>query len=333
MNSYQRLMARLQGKPVDKIPNLSILMGFAARYAGVCYRDFCRCPEAMVRANIQCHEELGQDIVTVMSDPYAEAMDQGVRVEFPESENPRCLQTLWADVPDAASLRELEVSQSPRMADRMQTIRLYARQLKGQCPIAGWVEGPVAEYCDLRGINEALMDMAGEEEFLPDILDKITRQAIYYIEEQVRAGADIIGIGDAACSLIGPELYRWYALPYEKRMVEAAHRAGALVKLHICGNTTPLLADIARLHVDIFDVDSMVNFAQAEAALRGISSVCGNLNPVETLLRGTPEQIRDAVAQCLRDGGDRCLISGGCETPPFTPVENHLALDRALWIG
>ena len=34
MNSYERVMNRLAGKPVDRIPNLSIVMLFAAKELG-----------------------------------------------------------------------------------------------------------------------------------------------------------------------------------------------------------------------------------------------------------------------------------------------------------
>lgn len=74
MNSYERLMARLKGEPVDRVPNVCILMGMAARHAGVPYREFCLCPEKMVQANILCWKDFGVDIVTVMSDPYSEAV-------------------------------------------------------------------------------------------------------------------------------------------------------------------------------------------------------------------------------------------------------------------
>ena len=41
MNSKERLEARLQGKPVDKIPNLNIAMALVAKCAGVSYRGIC----------------------------------------------------------------------------------------------------------------------------------------------------------------------------------------------------------------------------------------------------------------------------------------------------
>lgn len=54
---------------------------------------------------------------------------------------------------------------------------------------------------------------------------------------QIEAGADMIGTGDAAASIISPAMYQEFALPYEKLVIDAIHNAGSYVKLHICGNT------------------------------------------------------------------------------------------------
>lgn len=175
-----------------------------------------------------------------------------------------------------------------------------------------------------------MMDFAEEEPFLEEILDKLTRQAITYCEAQIEAGADIIGIGDAACSLMGPAFYQRYGFPYEKRLVDAIHAAGALVKLHICGNIQPLLPQIALLGADIVDADWMVDFRYANEILRGRSAVCGNFDPVTVMLQGTSEGIQNAVRACLEMGNATTLISGGCETPHTTPYENLQAVKLAL---
>ena len=74
----------------------------------------------------------------------------------------------------------------------------------------------------------------------------------------------------------------------------------------------------------------MVDFAHAAQVLQGISAVCGNIHPVNVLLDGTPQQIQDAVRQCLDAGNATTLISGGCETPRDTPDENLRAVAQAL---
>ncbi len=332
MNSYERLFSRIDRTSVDKIPNLSIYMGFAAKHSNILYKDFCLVPDKMVQANLLCVEKFGADIVTVMSDPYGEAIDYGLQVNFPENSNPIGKGYLWCNkTPSADAIITPKIDDTFRMKARIETIKLYSEKVKDICPIAGWIEGTVAEYCNLRGINDAMLDMADEENYLDDIFDKLTQQAIYYAKEQIKAGADIIGIGDAVCSMMGNNLYKKYAYPHQKRIIDAIHEAGALVKLHICGNTTAYLDDIATLKPDIFDVDHMVDFAVAARKLDDFGLVSGNVDPVSVLLQGTPEYVKQEVHKCINQAKNNCCISGGCETPLQTPIENVLALNESLY--
>lgn len=330
MNSYERVMARLKGEPVDRVPNLCIMMNLAAKHAGICYRDFCLCPEKMVEANLKYYRDYDIDIVTVMSDPFTEAMDYGMDIGFPENDNPKVNRYLWYGTPNPDDLIIRNVEDTVRMRKRVKTIQLFAEQLKGECPITGWIEGALAEYCDLKDISSAMMDFAEEEPFLDEILEKITQQAKIYIKAQVEAGADIIGLGDAACSLLSANMYDQYGFPYEKELIDYIHQCGALVKLHICGNIRHLLPRIAQLGADIVDVDWMVDFGYAAQVLDGISSISGNFDPSAVMLSGTPETIRSAVLHCLDVGGKYSMISAGCEVPRDTPHENLRAVADTL---
>jgi len=131
----------------------------------------------------------------------------------------------------------------PKASKRLEVIRRLKERVGGEKLVEGWVEGPLAESADLRGINTVMLDL----------MAIIYENAMNFAREQVKAGADIIGVGDAASSLIGPELYRGVVLEWEKRYVEAIHCMGALVRLHICGDTNvlfPLLAEVKAIIVD-----------------------------------------------------------------------------------
>ena len=84
MNSYERVMNRLAGKPVDRIPNLSIVMLFAAKELGVSYSDCCRDYRLLADAAFLCYEKYGIDMVCAISDSMREAEGFGTRVIFPE---------------------------------------------------------------------------------------------------------------------------------------------------------------------------------------------------------------------------------------------------------
>jgi MtaA/CmuA family methyltransferase len=157
-----------------------------------------------------------------------------------------------------------------------------------------------------------------------------TQVAIAFARAQIAAGADIIGLGDAIASQMSPKSYRQYALPYEQRIFAAVHEMGALARLHICGNTSRILADMAQSGADIIDVDWMVDMGQAAAAFGDRAAVCGNQDPVAVMLNDTPETVRRLTQACMTAGGARSISAAGCEIPLGTPHGNLLAQAAAL---
>jgi MtaA/CmuA family methyltransferase len=216
------------------------------------------------------------------------------------------------------------------MSDRLAALRHFREKVGGVVPIMGWVEGALAEAADLRGVNELLMDVYAEPAWVADLLEKCAGVEIAFARAQVQAGADVIGLGDAVASLVNPEMYRQFALPFEQRIFAAVHEMGALARLHICGNTTHLLGLMAQSGADIIDVDWMVDFGQAARIFGARAAICGNFDPVAVMLQGTPEQVRQAVRACLSAGGARCISAAGCEIPDGTPHANLRAQARTL---
>jgi len=210
------------------------------------------------------------------------------------------------------------------MGDRLESIRSFREKVGGEVPIMGWVEGALAEAADLRGVNQLLLDLYDRSDWVLELLEFCCEVEIAFATAQVEAGADIIGLGDAIASQINPAAYRRFALPYEQRIFAAVHRAGALCRLHICGDTSRILADMAESGADIIDVDWMVDMKCAARAFGDKAAVCGNQDPTAVMLRSTPDLVRQTVENCMQAGGSRCVSAAGCEIPDRTPHENLL---------
>lgn len=330
MTPYERVNNRLKGKPVDKAPNLSILMTFAAKYIGVSYDRFCKDHRYLVEANIKCNEAFGIDMLSTMSDPYREAFDFGAKIEFPYDDLPKCKEYPIKNISDIINLKRFEPNASVRILDRIKAIELYKKEAGNHYPVLGWVEGAFAEAADLRGVNEIMMDVYDEPEFLRELVNVSCEQAILCAKAQIQAGADFIGIGDAVASLVSPSIYNEFVLPFEKKIIEEVHEAGARVKLHICGNVTHILDLMVETGADIIDIDSMVDFKSAIDMFNGHCSACGNFDPVRILYNGSPENVKTAVEYCLSVSDRYTFISPGCEVPKDTPFENLKAIDDAL---
>jgi len=330
MNAYQRVMNRVQGKPVDKVPNLNILMAFAARYAGISFDKFCRDYRYLVEANIKCCEDFGIDMLNTMSDPFRETYDFGANIVFPYDSLPLAKELFIKEPLDIIKLKSFLPWESVRILDRIRAIELYKKDFKGEYAILGWVEGCFAEAVDLCGMNNIMLDFYDDPSFLTQIMDICLGVEIACAKAQIEAGADFIGIGDAAASLISPKQYLECVLPYEKKMVESIHHAGAKVKLHICGNITHILDEIWKTGADIIDVDWMVDWKKACEIITPHTCINGNYDPVAIVMKGTPETIKKAVRECLKFDDNWMCSSAGCEIPVDTPLANLQACNEAL---
>lgn len=330
MNSLQRTLAFLKNETTDRIPFQPILMRWAAQYCGLDYRDFCLDPKAHCDANIKCAEDFASDWVNVMSDPYAEAEAFGLKLEYPPNNLPVETIPLLETPEDAATLQKPEIDCHQRLQDRISEIEYFKRNLGNRTLITGWVEGPLAEYSDLRGLAGACMDFFDNPSQMEKALDVITDFAAEFAAAQVRAGAHCIGIGDAACSQIGPQLYTSFIWEREKRMVDEIHSMGALVKLHICGDTTPILKEMISTGADIVDVDHLVqDMGGFTEYLMPGQVFSGKSDPVSIIQNGSKEDVRNSVATSRRETGERCIVSAGCEITPETSVDNLRILSEA----
>jgi MtaA/CmuA family methyltransferase len=328
MNGYERVLAMIEGRPVDHLPNMPITMMFAADQIGVPYGRYARDYRLMVEGQLRTAEAFGFDYVSSISDPAREAADCGATIHYFDDQPPAIDETnaLLADKSVLARLKVPDPLGGGRMHDRVQAGALFRQKVGGQLSIEGWIEGPCAEAADLRGINRLMLDFYDDPAFVRDLFEFIVDMELRFAKAQVEAGIDIMGVGDAAASLVGPQIYEQFVWPYEKRLVDALHAMGARVRLHICGNTSRIFKGMGTLGCEIVDLDFMASVAKAREQMGPDQVLLGNLDPVKVLRNGTPEAIAAAVAQCHREAGGRYIVGAGCEVPRDTPAANLLAL-------
>ncbi len=328
MTSRERVLAHLAGQPVDHLPLMPITMMFACDQIDVKYRDYCTDYRVLVEGQIRTAEKYGFDYVNTMSDPAREAADCGAKVEYFDHQPVAIVEdeALLADKSTLATLKIPDPLGGGRMTNGIKALELYKERVGKEKIIEGWVEGPIAEAADLRGINTVMTDFFDDPAFVRDLFEFVVELELRFAREQVKAGADIIGVGDAAASLVGPQLYEEFVLPYEKKLVDGIHAAGSKVRLHICGNTRRILAGIGRLGCEIVDLDSLAPLNEARQQMGAGQVLLGNINPVSTLRNGDPEAVTNAIAECHGQAGARYIVGAGCEVPRDTPPENLRAL-------
>jgi MtaA/CmuA family methyltransferase len=328
MTGYERVMAALGGSPADSLPLMPITMMFAADQIGQPYGKYATDYRVLVEGQIRTAEKFDFDYVATLTDPAREAADCGAVVHFFDDQPPAVDETksLLADKSVLASLEAPDPLGGGRMHDRVQAVALLRERVGGEKLVEGWVEGPCAESADLRGINRLMTDFYDDPAFVRDMFDFVLATGLEFARAQVDAGADMIGVGDAAASLVGPKIYEEFVRPYEQKLVDGLHAMGTKVRLHICGNIGRILPGVASLGCEIVDIDYPVPLELARREMGPSQMLLGNLDPVRTLRNGTPESIMTAVAECHRQAGRRYVVGAGCEVPRDTADANVAAM-------
>ena len=232
MNGRERVLAHLAGQPVDRLPLMPITMMFAADQIGVHVRRVRHATTACwSRRQLRTAEQFDFDYVSAISDPAREAADCGARhpvFRRPAAGHRSKSQALLADKTALRALKIPDPLGGGRMHDRVRgRRRCSSEQVGGEKLIEGWIEGPCAEAADLRGINTLMIDFFDDPAFRArSVRVRASRWSCASPRPRSRPALDLIGVGDAAASLVGPQIYEEFVWPYEKKLVDGLHAHG-----------------------------------------------------------------------------------------------------------
>ncbi len=312
---------------MDRLPLMPITMMFAARHIGAKYGRYALDHRLLVEAQVRTAGDFSFDHVSAITET-REAPDCGATIQLFEDQ-PYAIDEGHARLADKGVLARLSVPdplEAVHMRDRVHAIARLKERAGREKIVEGWVEGPCGGSADLRGINTLMLDFYDDPPFVRDLFEFVLQLGIRFGKTQVDAGADLIGVGDPAASLVGPKIYEEFVWPWQKRLVDGLHGIGARVRLHVCGNTRRILKGMAALGCEIVDVDSKVSLADARKEMGTDQVLLGGIDPVRLLQNGTPRRVTEVIEECHRQAGPRYILGAGCEVPPDTPPENLLAL-------
>jgi len=322
MTPKERIYAILKGNSYDRPAVTPIFMAWAANFIGHTYRDYYLDGDVLVQAQLAVIRAFNLDQISAISDPWRETSAYGTDFVYPPDGVGRPKELFIKTRDDISRLREFDIENAERTKQRVESVRKMAAEAGQTHSVLGWAEGPLAEYGDLRGVENAMLDLIDRPELFVKAGDIIIQNEIVFALAQVKAGADMVGVGDSAASLIAPRMYAELVLPLQQKLFAAIHEAGAAVKLHVCGNIKNIVQHMAKSGTDIIDVDWMVPLDKARELAGTQVTLCGNFDPVCVLFEGSSQDVADAARQCIKTGGERFILMPGCEVPPATPEQN-----------
>ena len=206
-------------------------------------------------------------------------------------------------------------------------------------PIAGGGSEPFLTYKNLRGQEQAMIDLATNPEMVHYCLEKLfdlayrnTLRILEAIPGKVTYCYVAEDLGGQRNLMFSPAHIREFLFPGMKRMIELAHQAGAYVFHHDDGNITRILPELVDLGIDILNpIQWRADGMERETLKRqygGRLVFHGAMDNQYTLPFGTVEDVCQEVRenlQILGEGGGYILAP--CHNiQPNTPLENILTM-------
>jgi uroporphyrinogen decarboxylase len=190
----------------------------------------------------------------------------------------------------------------------------------------------------LRGGMANLMIDFGENPELAHSLARVSTDWCLAGVDMIREiGADGIVVGGDLAGeqniLISPKHYREFVKPYQKEIVDRAHRQGLRIVKHTDGNAWRILDDLIEVGFDGFNPiqPQCMDIVEVKKHVAGRMCLLGNIDCRDLLPFGTPEQVervvKETIAKAAPGGGyiicSSNSIHAGCK------AENYMAMVKA----
>ena len=247
------------------------------------------------------------------------------------------LENLLAWAPESyrafqASKATLPVSDPDDFEDHVfDTLDSVIAELGADYSVHGEVRAPFDHFLNILGMENGLMYLLTHTERCAEVLEVTAGWSVALAVAQVRRGAEAIKISSpfAGNAFLSREMYCDFIQPYEARIASAVKAEGAAVYTHTCGaigDRLDLICGSGVTGIECLDPPPLgdVDISEAVELLREKIFIKGNVDPVNTLLRGDKQKIEEDIGKILSatENMEGFILSSACSVAPPTPPDN-----------
>jgi len=317
----------LEGKWTNRRPVMLHNFLMAAREEGISMKEFGENPQSAANAFIHAAEKYKVDGLLIDVSTATLAGSLGVAVDYPEDEPARTHGGLISSLEEVSGLPPVNIASDKGIQHWLEITRIVKdyfgeeKYIRGNCD-----QAPFSLASMVRGSQELMTDLLLDTEGVHRLLEYTTEAGLQFIRLMAETGAHMVSNGDSVAGpeMIPPEFYREFAFPYEKKLVDEAHRLGLSYTLHVCGDTEVILEDLVKTGADALELDYLTDIQKIYEHCHATTLMIGNLDPSGVLNFGSPELVKQKTLELLDIYQDspRLMINAGCAIPPDTPPEN-----------
>jgi uroporphyrinogen decarboxylase len=197
------------------------------------------------------------------------------------------------------------------------------------------------DACAAFGMENALMTLCEAPQMFRAVIDRIIgfylrANDIFYRATRGHLDAVLIGndFGAQDGLILSPGMIQEFALPGTRKLVEQAKGYGLTVIHHSCGAIRDIIPDLIDVGVDaIHPIQALAKGMEPRGLKRDFGpdvAFCGGVDAQELLVRGTPDEVQEAVRNLREVFPTGLIISPSHEAIlPDTPPANIEAMFRA----
>jgi [methyl-Co(III) methanol-specific corrinoid protein]:coenzyme M methyltransferase len=331
MTQRERFISSLKKESVDKVPVCAVTQTGIVdlmELSGAEWPEANYDPEKMATLAIAAHELAGLEAVripfctSVIAETLGCIFDKGsfdtqpYQLDFPCKTKDDIKNIV---VPE-------DFIERPRIRTVLQAARKVRERIGDETPIIAGVIGPAATAFYLSGANNYLMWCIKDENSFKSLVQIGTEACLKYANALYDHGVDAVVIIDseAGPDILPPALFESMILPEYHSITS---QLTGLKILHICGDTSEILDNMANSGFDGLSIEEKVDIRYAKQIIGERSAIIGNISPSSTLLGKSPDSIKKEAKQCIEDGID--ILAPGCGLAPHTSIENLKAFVAA----
>jgi len=314
MNGTQRMCAAIRRETPDRIPTFEWFIDEAVGWTLTGSNDPLEVVERLDLDGINIRPDYARRFVDarIFEDEW------GTRRQLTGDSIPAVITHPLADL-----TRHHEFTFPNPLADhRYATLRRAIARFDGTRAVVFNLRDGFSDLRDLLGYEQALMAPLTDPEACDEFLERIVSYNLALAEHAVRTyGVRIIATTDdvamAQRTLFHPDVYRERILPSFRRAIQGFKTLGCLTIKHCDGNILPLVEHWIEAGIDCLDpIDPGAGLSMTEMKARygGRIALKGNIDCVNTLCTGTPDEVRDEVRRCITGGGPGGLIVSSSNT-------------------
>jgi len=326
-----RLINALNDRPIDRVPTFcsgcsQTVTLESMEEIGVYWPEAHSDTGKMAKLSASTYDLTGLEIAGVPFCVSIEAEALGCITEIGNKNDsvPQVTGTPYTDFEDVKVPDDLLTA--GRVPVVLDAINILKERVGDTLPIVAGTVGPFTLACYLAGIEPMLKGLIRKPDKYLGFIELATEVGAIYGQALKDAGADIISIADPSASsdMISPRMFRGIAKPAITRMVDTIDGS---TFLHICGDSTPIIRDMAETGVDAISISDKVDVKQAKQLVEGMTKIAGNISTTVTLTLKKPEDVLADCRKAINAGVD--ILAPSCGIAPMTPNENIRALVEA----